>query len=94
MARIARKHNLEHARVAHVALNELIDVAHAERPVRHAHWQTVHRDLHHEGIGDGLEVDRVKRQSRPSGKLFDLLNVALPIAAAHTDPSSALCSEL
>ena len=37
------KHHLEDPRVPHVAPDQLVDVAHAERPVRHAHRQPVHR---------------------------------------------------
>ena len=64
VARVAGKHHLEQARVPHVALDELIDVAHAERPVRHAHRQPVDGDLHHEAVGHRLEVDRVELEAR------------------------------
>ena len=60
MARIAGKYHLEQPRIAHVALDQLIDVAHAEGPVRHAHRQSVDGDLHHEAVGHRLEVDRVE----------------------------------
>jgi hypothetical protein len=45
---VAREHDLEESRVAHSVLHELIDVADAERPMRHPHRQAVDRDLHHE----------------------------------------------
>ena len=60
VAGIAGKHHLEEARVAHVPLDELVDVPDSERPVRHAHRQPVHGDLHHEGVGDRFELNRVE----------------------------------
>ena len=60
MPGIARKHHLEEPRVAHAVLHELIDVAHAERPVRHAHRQAVHGDFHHEAVRHLLEVHRME----------------------------------
>ena len=62
LAGIAGKHHLEDPRVAHVPLHELADVANAERPVRHAHRKPVDRGLHHEAIGNELELDRVIAQ--------------------------------
>ena len=58
-ARIAGEHDLEDLRVAHALAHELVDVAHAEGPVRHAHRQAVDRDLGHEARRRHLEVDRV-----------------------------------
>ncbi len=88
---VAGKDDLEQPRMAHVPLNELIDVPYSERPMRHAHRQSVDRDLHHERVGDRLEVHRVEREPRSVRQLLDTLNVALPILAgfcAH-DPSRA-----
>jgi hypothetical protein len=62
MPGVAGEHHLEEARVPHVPLDELIDVAHAKGPVRHAHRQPIDGDLHHEGVGNGLEVHRVEQQ--------------------------------
>jgi len=56
---IAGEHDLEQARVAHAVLHELIDVADAERPVRHAHGKTIHGDFHHEARGHFLELHGV-----------------------------------
>ena len=78
---IAGKHHLEEPRVPHVALDELVDVAHAEGPVRHAHRQPVHGDLHHEAVGDRLEVDRVELQPRAGGELLDAPHVIAPVIA-------------
>ncbi len=88
---VAGKHDLEQPRMAHVPLNELIDVAHSERPVRHAHRQSVDGDLHHEGVGDRLEIHPVERQPGAGRQLLDALDVALPVLGriqAH-EPSSA-----
>ncbi len=81
VTRIAREHHLEQPRIAHVPLDELVDVADAERPVRHAHRQAVHGDLHHEAVRNGFEVDRVKIQARAGRKLFDAADVRLPVLA-------------
>ena len=59
MARIAGKHHLENPRMSHAAPDQLVDVAHAERPVRHSHRQAVDRDFHHESRRHQLEVNRV-----------------------------------
>jgi hypothetical protein len=59
MARVAGEHHLEDPRMPHALANELVDVAHAERPVRHPHRQPVDRDLGHQRRGRELEVDRV-----------------------------------
>src|ERR1700759_3183441 len=79
VAWVTRKHHLEEAGAAHVALDELIYVPHAEGPVRHSHRETVNGDLHHEGIGDCLEFDWMKTESRFGRKLFDALRITLPV---------------
>jgi len=58
-ARVARKHDLEQPRMPHPMLHELINVAHAERPVGHPDRQAVDRDLHHEARRHFLEVHGV-----------------------------------
>ena len=75
MARIAGKHYLEDPRVAHAALNQVMDVAHAERPVRHAHRQAVHGGLHHEVLGNELEVDGVVLEALRLRQRLDLRRV-------------------
>ena len=55
-AGVAGEHHLEQPRVPHPVLHELVDVAHAERPMRHPHRQAVDRDLHHEARRHFLEV--------------------------------------
>ncbi len=95
MTRIAGKYDLEEPRVSHVPLNELIDVPHPERPVRHSHRQSVDGDFHHERVGDCLEIDRMELQARARRQLFDPLDVAFPIRArsrAHPGASSAAFS--
>jgi hypothetical protein len=59
VARVAREHHFENARVPHRLANQLVDVAHTERPVRHADRQAVNRDFGHEVVRDELEIDRV-----------------------------------
>ncbi len=79
MARVAREHDLEQARVAHVPLYELVDVPHSERPVRHPHRQSVDRDLHHERVRNRFEFDRMEFEPRARGKLLDALCITLPV---------------
>jgi hypothetical protein len=57
---IAREHHLEDARMAHVLADQLVNVAHAERPVPHAHRQAVHGNLGHEIGGHQIETDRIE----------------------------------
>ena len=58
VARIAGEHHFEDPRVPHALAHQLVDVAHAERPVRHAHRQAVDRDLGHEAA-------RARARNRP-----------------------------
>jgi hypothetical protein len=60
-------------------LNELVDVAHTERPVRHAHRQAVDRDLGHEALGNDLELDRVILESLAARELLDARDVCAPV---------------
>ena len=82
LARIAGEHDLEDPRVPHVPLDELADVAHAERPVRHAHRQAVHRRFHHEAVRHQLELDRVILQPEIVRKRLDPVRV---IREVHSD---------
>ena len=58
-AGIAWENHLEQPRMTHPVLDQLVDVAHAERPVRHAHRQTIDGDLHHEARRHLLELHGV-----------------------------------
>jgi hypothetical protein len=51
MARVAGEHDLENFGMPHVLAHQLVDVAHAERPVPHPHRQAIHGDLDHEIAG-------------------------------------------
>ena len=75
---IAGEHHLEQARVPHAVLDQLVDVAHAERPVRHAHRQAVDRDLHHEAVGHGLEVDGIEGEAGIERELLDARHELAP----------------
>src|SRR5208283_1323891 len=92
---IAGEHHFEQARVAHVPLQQLVDVAGAERPVRHAHRQSVHGYLGHEAVGHRLEDDRIPIQSEFAREFFDLRYVIGPATihglAPGWPPSAAAC---
>src|SRR3569833_841388 len=90
VARVAGKYHLEEARVAHVPLNELIDVANAERPVRHAHRQAVYGDLHHEGVRDSFEFNGVERKTRTGRELFYSLCIVSPVVSHELCPIERL----
>jgi predicted MFS family arabinose efflux permease len=68
---IPGEHDLEDLGVAHALAHQLVDVAHAEGPVRHAHRQAVDRDLGHQAGRRDLEVDRVIVQAEPVGECLD-----------------------
>ena len=76
---VAGEDDLEQARQSHAVLNELVDVPHAERPVRHTHGQTVDRDLGHEAFGHDFELDRVVLQPLRARELLDASDVRLPV---------------
>src|SRR5262245_52134219 len=77
--RVAGEHDLEQSRQAHAVLDQLVDVAHAERPVRHAHRQTVDRNLGHEAFGYDFELDAVVVEPFLARELLDAGNVRLPV---------------
>jgi len=79
VAGVAGKHHLEEAGVAHVALDQLVDVPNTERPVRHPHRQSIDSNLHHETVGDGFELDWMKFESRTCRQLLDALCITLPV---------------
>ncbi len=79
---VAGEHDLEQAREPHPVLHQPVDVAHAERPVRHADRQPVDGDLHHHAVRHGLELDRVILEPRAAGKRLDPCEIAAP-AFAH-----------
>jgi len=74
--RIARHDHLEDVGITHAMLDQLIDVAYAERPVWHPHRQAIDCHLHHETGRHGLELDRKIIQSIFAGERFDLVMVA------------------
>ena len=90
--RIAGEHDLEQARIAHVPLQQLVDVARAERPVRHAYRQSVHGDFRHEAVGNGLEDDRRPVESEFAGQVFELWDVSAPIAFHGSAPVGSDCA--
>ncbi len=90
-ARIAREHDLEQARQPHAVLDQLVDVAHAERPVRHAHRQTVDRDLGHEAFGHDLELDRVIVQPLRARQLLDAGKCDCASLRSSRSPHAACC---
>src|SRR5579862_899864 len=80
MTGVAGEYHLEQTRMTHVALDQLIDVAHAEGPVRHAHRQPVDGDLHHECVRNRLELHGVKIQPEARGKFLHAPYVTAPVA--------------
>jgi hypothetical protein len=98
VARIAGEHHLEDPRVAHRLTDQLVDVAHAERPVRHADRQPVDRHLVHEVAGNELEIHRVIREPERLRQRLDALAVILQalvhvgLREAHAASARATCS--
>src|SRR6185437_4371705 len=90
MTGVARKHHLEQTRIAHVPLDELVDVARAEGPVRHAHRQPVDGDLRHEAVGNRLEDDRRPLQAELASQLLEPRNVIAPPLAHAALPAASL----
>src|SRR5690606_9618334 len=90
-ARIAGEYDLEQPRVPHAVLNQLIDVAHAERPVRHAHGQAVNGHLHHEARRHLLEVHGVVVEPAVAGELLEPARVFGKLIG-HAQTSAAACS--
>ncbi|MNU99981.1 hypothetical protein D3C71_901330 [compost metagenome] len=95
MARVAGKHDFEHMRVAHLLMHELVDVAHAERPVAHAHGQAIDGDLGHEAVRYQLELDGRKLQPHFLRQRFDARRVAVQVGCirrhAAASVSAASC---
>ena len=87
-AGITREHDLEEARVPHPMLDELIDVADAERPMRHAHRKPVDRDFHHEARRHLFEVHGVVVEPVAPRELLEPLRVPAE-ARAHVRPPPA-----
>ena len=75
VAGVAGEHHLEDLRMPHALAHQLVDVAHAEGPVRHAHRQAVDRDLDHEARRHELEVDRVVVEAEALRERFEPLRV-------------------
>src|SRR5260370_42187206 len=70
-------------------LQQLIDVASAERPVRHSHRQAVNRDLGHEAVGYGFENHRGPGQPKFAGEIFETRQVAAPVGLHGSLPGAA-----
>src|SRR5882672_5550151 len=77
--------------MAHAVLDQLVDVADTERPVRHAHRQSVHRDFHHESVRDFLEVHRVVVEPGAHCQLLDARQELAPFAAICAHCGSLAC---
>ena len=89
VAGIAGEHDLEEPRVAHMPLQQLIDIARAEGPVRHAHRQSVHGDLGHEAVGHRLEDDLGPVESELARETLELRHVTAPIRAHGAGPAAS-----
>src|ERR1700730_10428068 len=72
-----------------MALQELIDVASAEGPVRHSHRQAVHRDLGHETVGYGFENDGGPGKPMFAGQIFETRQMTTPIGFHGSLPGAA-----
>src|SRR5260370_18988849 len=72
-----------------MALQELIDVAGAERPVRHSHRQAVHRDLGHETVGYGFENDGGPGKPMFTGEIFETRQMTTPVGFHGSLPGAA-----
>src|SRR6202166_4923419 len=72
-----------------MALQELIDVASAERPVRHPHRQAVDRDLGHETVGYGFENDGGPGKPVFAGEIFETRQMAAPVGFHGSLPGAA-----
>ncbi|PMQ07767.1 hypothetical protein JaAD80_27770 [Janthinobacterium sp. AD80] len=76
MAGVAWEHDLKNMRMAHLLVHELMNVAHAKRPVAHAHWQAVNGDLRHETVGYEFKVDRGEFQAQFQRQRLDARRMA------------------
>ncbi len=89
VARIAGEHHLEQPRVAHVPLQQLIDIARAEGPVRHAHRQPIDGDLGHETVGYGFEDDLGPVEPEVPREVLEPRHVSTPIRAHGVNPAGS-----
>ena len=89
-ARVAREHDFEDLRMPHALAHELVDVAHAEGPVRHADRQAVDGDFGHQALRRELEVDRVIVEPLALREPLDALGVLLQFS--HGRYSLRACS--
>ena len=92
VTRVAREHDLEQPRQAEPVLHQPVDVAHAERPVRHAHRQPVDRDFHHQAVRHRLEVDRQVVEALGARQALELVQVRAPAVGHAGPPQLAACS--
>src|SRR5258708_24976085 len=72
-----------------MALQELIDVAGAEGPVRHSHRQAVNRDLGHETVGHGFENDGGPGKPMFAGEIFETRQMTAPVRFHGSLPGAA-----
>src|ERR1700722_10996612 len=72
-----------------MALQELIDVAGAEGPVRHPYRQSIYRDLGHETVGYRFENDGGPGKPMFAGEIFETRQMATPIGFHGSLPGAA-----
>ena len=92
LARVAREHDFENARVPHVLAYQLVNVAHAERPVAHPDRQAIDGYFDHEIGGYQVEGDGIKIQAQFERQRFNLRGVVGQgvLMARHGRPLAAL----
>ena len=86
---VAGEHHLEQARIAHMPLQQLVDVTRSEGPMRHPHRQSVNGDLGHEAVRHRLEDDGRPVEPEPSRQILDLRNVSSPVGRHGAPPISS-----
>src|SRR5271169_726251 len=97
MTGVAGEHDFEQPGVAHVPLHQLVNVARAERPVRHAHRQTVDRYFGHEAVGNRLEYDGRPLEPEVARQILDPRHLFTPIVGHGAAPgatASAACASV
>ena len=95
---VAGKHDFVQPGMTHASLYHLMDIANAERPVRHAHRQPVNGDLQHETLRHLFEVQRKIIETETLAQFLELpadffeclCHFFLPINRPMTIPSARL----
>src|SRR5260370_1941260 len=72
-----------------MALQELVDVASTEGPVRHPHRQAVDRDLGHETVRNGFENDGGPGKPMFVGEIFETRQMTAPVGIHGSLPGAA-----